>query len=99
MEGQPHSRWQQYEAKHKRQPPLPPVDQGQYILAAWHELGRMEVAFGRMPLSWSEIDAYARMTRAITEPWEARVIRDMSREYIAGLDLGADPLAIEPWTG
>lgn len=51
---------------------------------------------GRRALSWAEIQAYASLTREISEPWEARWIREASIAYLDELARGANHLGIMP---
>ena len=77
---------------------MPPIDAGEYFLSALVEMGFAESSSsGFLPLRWSEIDAYSRLTGTFSEPWESRLIRSMSSEYIAGRDTGMDELGIPPW--
>ncbi len=79
---------------------MPPIKAGRYLVEAFNDSGRMSVGgFGPSPLTWLEIDAFARRTGAIAEPWEARCLRVMSASYLEGLDLGKNPLGIPPWEG
>lgn len=67
------------------------------ILSAFSEAGpTMPGAMGDVPLSWLEVDAYARQTSAISDPWEARALVYMSGAYLEGRAHGANPLAIPP---
>lgn len=78
--------------KDYREAPLPDVDGGEYVRDSFIALGMA----GEGALSWQEIDAYARLTGEIGDPWEAHVIRAMSIAYLDGMRLGEDPLAIPP---
>lgn len=40
------------------------------------------------PVLWSEIKAYAEATGAIVEPWEMRLVREMSSAYVRELQKG-----------
>lgn len=51
---------------------------------------------GRRPLSWADVDAYARLTGAISEPWEARWLYRASAAYCEELGRGKNPLCIAP---
>jgi len=75
------------------------MDAGSYLFEAFCELGMVQSGLsGLLPLSWTEIDAFARLTKAFAEPWEARLIRRLSNAYLEGHRLGADPVGIPPWT-
>lgn len=76
--------------------PLPALDGGEYLVEAMLRLGPMrQTGFGLRPADWAEIDAFARLTGRVTEPWEAEVLFEMCAgycaEYEAGEDLAADP--------
>ena len=97
MDGGGQSRWT-VNAGLKRRQPLPPIMAGRYLVEAFHESGRvLRTMDGPMPLSWAEIDAFARQTGAISEPWEARCLRSMSMAYLEGLKVGENPLGRAPW--
>lgn len=59
-------------------------------------MGAVSLGFGVEPLRWSEIDAYARLTGDITQPWEARTVRAMSEAYCRWRKLGEDALCMTP---
>lgn len=80
--------------------PLPPIEAGRYLVEAFRDLGRFSsTGFGPAVLTWAEIDAFARQTNAITDPWEARSLREMSAAFIEGLEIGKNPLGRAPWEG
>lgn len=72
---------------------LPDITRGRYIRDAFLSLGMANNG----PLQWSEIDAFARLTQEIGEPWEAHLVRAMSIEYLGWLENGKDPFAIPPY--
>lgn len=51
---------------------------------------------GWLPLSWAEIDAFARLTGRLSSPWEAETVAAMSAAYVSGLTEGRDLLSIMP---
>lgn len=68
-----------------------------YMLDALVEAGpALPGQMGPVPLSWQEIDAYARQTQAIDEPWEARTLIKMSAAYLEGIAVGENPFGIMP---
>jgi hypothetical protein len=92
------SRWT-INADAGRRQPMPPLDAGQYLADAFGEIGRItSTGFGPVPLTWAEIDAYARQTGTLSEPWEARCLRAMSHAYLEGLEIGKNALGREPWS-
>lgn len=54
---------------------------------------------GRRGVDWTEIDAFARLTRQITEPWEAEALHDMAAAYAAEADQAEDSLREPPLPG
>lgn len=77
--------------------PMPKINAGQYLIEAFHELGRADqTGMATRPLQWAEIEAYAQATQDISEPWEKRTLRKMSEAYVAWLSRGADVFALGP---
>ncbi|PHQ68797.1 MAG: hypothetical protein COB97_09210 [Paracoccus sp.] len=85
-------------AQRLRQPlGLPDLDGGAYLLEAMFRIGPVrETGLSATAPDWSEIDAFARQTGRISEPWEAEVLFDMCRGYLDELRAGENPLAIPP---
>lgn len=76
---------------------LPELDAGAYIVNALVEAGpTIFDGMGERPLSWVDIDAYARATGGDWQPWELRAVFGMSRAYLAGKQAGKEPLAVPP---
>jgi hypothetical protein len=64
-------------------PPMPP-NPAPHITEWLVEMGLSEAAgMGVAPLSWTTIDAWCRRTGIDLSPWEARLIRRLSQDYIA----------------
>jgi hypothetical protein len=60
-------------------PELPPAER---LAAVWSELGyAKEGMAGAVPLDWSELEAFARLTDCDLNPHEASCLMDMSRAY------------------
>jgi hypothetical protein len=54
------------------------------ITARLIEIGLTQAAgMGSAPLSWGEINEWQRATCVTLQPWEARLIRRLSTEYLA----------------
>lgn len=51
---------------------------------------------GDAPLGWPDIQAYAQITAAEIDPWEARTLRDLSAAYLVERQRGEKPLSIPP---
>lgn len=73
---------------------------GNYLFEAFLETGMFSTGMSISPLSWSEIQAYAALTKIVTEPHEARLIKQMSEAYLEGYHEGSgDALSSPPWDG
>jgi len=85
-------------AKRLKQPlGLPELDGGEYLLDAMFRLNPVRSnGFGLRATDWPEIEAFARLTGRISEPWEAEALFDMCRGYAEALEAGSDPLAMSP---
>jgi hypothetical protein len=79
-------------------PPMPDLTGHQSsILCLFQEVGPTgQGAMGEVPLTWAEVDAFTRLSPEITEPWEARILVQMSRDYLTEKGLGADPFRKGP---
>jgi len=51
---------------------------------------------GMVQLLWSELKAFSDLNWGLAG-WEAKTLRDMSLEYIQGVNLGGNPLGKPPW--
>jgi len=64
--------------------PKMPTVSAPHILARLVEIGLTEAAgMGSAPLSWQSINAWQQSVRLRLAPWEARLIRKLSVEYLA----------------
>ena len=95
------SRWQAHVEATKQEPPLPKLEAGSYMVDELFTIGafRSGAMGGFIALSWQEVDAFARITGRIKEPWEAELLVKMSREYVKGLQIGSEPMGIPPFNG
>ena len=76
---------------------LPDLEAGHYLVEAMFRLGPTRSdGMGERPSDWPEIDAFARMTGRIGEPWEAETLFDMCGSYTRARQEGENPLAIPP---
>lgn len=65
-------------------PDLPPLEVGDYLAAFLFEIGpTMSGASGGGALTFSEIDAWCTRTGIDLEPWESRILRRLSRDYLS----------------
>jgi len=86
-EGQPEKRLDLYG---ELLPELP-VDETLHL--TFQQLGY--ATHGPVPLSWQEIDAFARVTACDISPLEAACLADMSRAFCNGIG-DTDPLSVPP---
>ncbi len=64
------------------------------------EIGVSEAAgMGVGPLSWGTIDAWCNRTGVDLPPWEARLLRQLSAEYVAESRRAEDEHCPPPWRG
>lgn len=79
--------------------PTPPVaDDARTLLEQFLEVGPVgHGAMGPVPISFSEIDAWQRTTGIELLPWEARLFRRLSVEYVDELARAESPNAEAPW--
>jgi hypothetical protein len=78
-------------------PPMPP-NPAPHIIDRLIEVGLSEAAgMGAVPLSWREIDAWQRNTGTDLPPWEARLLRRLSSDYLAMSRKAEDENCPPPW--
>lgn len=54
-----------------------------YLLEWWYEIGpTVPAGMGEAPIGWPDLAAWSETTGIELEPWEARTLRRMSREFI-----------------
>ena len=63
---------------------MPPLIWGEYLLGYLFEFGpTMAAGMGAGPLTASEIESWQHLLGIEFEPWEARLLRRLSNEYLA----------------
>ena len=78
-------------------PPLPP-NPAPHIVDRLVEIGLTEAAgMGAGPLSWAAIVAWQTATGVRLPPWEARLIRRLSLDYVAESHRAEDETCVAPW--
>lgn len=78
-------------------PRLPP-NPAPHILERLIEIGLTEATgMGSAPLSWLSIEAWQRASRITLPPWEARLIRSLSVEYLASHRISESENCPPPW--
>lgn len=76
---------------------LPELDEGAYLVEAMMKLGPIRSdGMGPRSADWPEIEAFARATGRISEPWECETLFDMCQGYTQEVERGKNPLSIAP---
>ena len=83
--------------RRKITPPMPPNPMPHIITRAV-EVGLTEAAgMGVVPISWREITHWQRNTGVVLAPWEARLLRKLSTEYVAEMRRAESENCPPPW--
>ena len=80
------------------EPEMPDPGPAGYLAGYLWEVGPA-VAGGMGPaaIGWADLQAWQAMTGVVLLPWEARLLRHCSLEYVAQLAASDDPAAPEPY--
>jgi len=79
-------------------PVLMPPNPAPFIIGRLMEMGLTEAAgMGAAPLSWLTIEAWQRVTSIPLPSWEARLIRQLSLEYLSESQRAEDMSCPPPW--
>lgn len=63
---------------------MPPVDAGRYLIDYLYEFGpSMPAGMGSGPVTFAEMEAWERKAGVELAPWEARLLRRLSGDYLA----------------
>lgn len=82
-----------------RTPDLPPVS-APHIVAYLMEIGPVEAgAMDGAPISWATMRYWQDQMGVTLQPWEARLIRRLSVEYLNQCRKARDPECPPPWGG
>jgi hypothetical protein len=86
------------EMKAKKLPVQMPPSPAYHLVEYFIEMGMSEAAgMGMVPLSWREINAWCDATRINLAPWERRLIRKLSTEYLAESRRAQSENCPSPW--
>lgn len=78
---------------------MPPVEWGGYLLGYLWEVGpTMPGANGPVMVSHQEMAAWQSGVSIRLRPWEQRLLRELSGEYIAQHFKAKEPQCAAPWT-
>lgn len=77
---------------------MPDVSPCEYVLRVFNEIGPTAPGpAGPAPISFSEIAAWCSLTGVRLTSWQARTLRQLSRDYIAEHYAAEDPKRPAPW--
>ena len=78
--------------------PVVNVSVGQYLLEAFFDAGPTipDPHVGEQPLRWGDVLDYAQASGEISEPWEMRILVQMSKAYVDAKMHGKNPLSRSP---
>ncbi|MBG6222802.1 MULTISPECIES: hypothetical protein [unclassified Janthinobacterium] len=77
---------------------MPPVDCGQHLLGYLYEFGpAMAGGMGAVPVTFAEMAAWQLATGVDLEPWEARLLRRLSADYVAESHKASKTDCPPPW--
>ncbi len=75
-----------------------PPNPAPHIVDRLLEIGLTEAAgMGAGPMTWLQIDAWSRLTGVALAPWEARLLRRLSSDYLAESRRAEDINWPSPW--
>ncbi|MCW2395892.1 hypothetical protein M2343_002308 [Sphingobium sp. B8D3B] len=78
-------------------PPMPPIS-ARHIIDRLVEMGISQSnGMGSSPLCFTEIEAWQRVTGVRLAPWEARLIRKLSSDYLAESRKAESENCPPPW--
>lgn len=79
------------------EPELPALEVGSHLITHLFEVGPVSVGMGSAsPISWVDLAAWQEQTGVELQPWEARLVRRLSREYASETQRAQDPAAASP---
>lgn len=77
---------------------MPPLDCGHHLLGYLYEFGpAMAGGMGAAPVTFAEMAAWQLATGVDLEPWEARLLRRLSSDYVAESHQASKPDRPPPW--
>lgn len=80
------------------EPEMPSLEWGQYLVGYLFELGpTMAAGMGAGPLMPSELESAQRLLGIEFQPWEARLLLRLSREYLEESHRATEENCAPPW--
>lgn len=79
-------------------PRMPPLTVSDHIVGYLFEIGPIvTTGMGTAPISHQEMQAWQHNVGIALEPWQARLIRQLSHDYIAEMQRAEKPDCPAPW--
>jgi hypothetical protein len=79
---------------------MPPFDEGEYLIAYLYELGpTVASGMGAGPVTFAEMAAWQAARGFELAPWEARLLRRLSVDYLAESNRATKRDCLPPWGG
>lgn len=81
------------------EPDLPPIDSAlEFLIGYLFDAGPTSASgMGAVPLTWADLEAWERGSGVALQPWQARLIRQLSAEYLAEAQVADAHDAPPPW--
>ncbi|MES2634008.1 MAG: hypothetical protein V4669_13625 [Pseudomonadota bacterium] len=77
---------------------MPPLDGGAYLIGYFWEVGPLAGGgMGASAISHTEILSWSSLVGIVLQPWEARLLRRLSREYAGELHKAEKANCPPPW--
>jgi hypothetical protein len=77
---------------------MPPLDEAEYLVEHLWEVGpTMAAGAGAGPVTFQEMTAWQEMTGVDLEPWEARILRQLSLDYLSESHKAESPDRLPPY--
>lgn len=78
--------------------PMPEIDAGQYLLDWLFEIGpTTPMGMSSAPIAWGEIHDWQQQQGVDLKPWESRLLRKLSCEYLSESHEARDPNRPPPY--
>lgn len=82
----------------KQTPELPPVEAAGYLVGHLWEVGpTMATGSGSGPITFQELHAWQEQIGVELQPWEIRILRQLSLDYLVEFRKAEDPLCPPPY--
>lgn len=92
------SRFEQMQREGVMRLPLPRIEQGHYLIEHLMEVGpTTSTGMGPTPITWSEMQAWQQQRGIELQPWEASLLRGLSRDYASEMARAASIDCPAPW--